>query len=84
MSMHTKTAKRISTLYDQAIRRPDADKDSALESVIAKVYSTKSDEVQADIFASLRECFDKYQSGITRRLALTTALRNYAYKRIHG
>ena len=84
MSMHGNRAKRIATYYDQAIRRPDATKDDAVEYAVRQVFPRYSDEAQADVFAVIRESFDKYTSGITRRLDLTTRLRNYEYRRIHG
>lgn len=84
MSMHTKRAQALGRYYDQAIRRPDTDRDEAVEYAIRQVFMSASEDARADIYAVVRECFDKYPSGITRRLGLTFALRNYQYKRIHG
>lgn len=82
--MHAKRATRIAKYYDQAIRRPDATKDEAVEYAIKQVYPMYSEDALADVFASLRESFDKFPSGITRRMDLTFKLRDYQYKRTRG
>ncbi|WKC56412.1 hypothetical protein [Stenotrophomonas phage c9-N] len=65
--------------------RLGADMDEAVEQAIAKYYSLRSEDAQADIFAAIRHVFDEHpHDGIGRKLALTEALRRYEIGRIHG
>lgn len=84
MTMHGKRATRISKYYDQAIRRPDANKDEAVEYAIKQVFPLYSEDALADLYAVVRESFDNFPGGITRRLDLTKRLRDYQYRRLHG
>lgn len=65
--------------------RLGSDLDEAVEQAIAKYYSMRSEDAQADIFAAIRHVFDEHpHDGTGRKLALTEALRRYEIGRIRG
>lgn len=73
----------IERRYNQLIRL-DTDKEEAIDEAVAHAYPRRSEDAQADIVATIAHIFDEYPSGITRKMAMTTALRNYEIARIRG
>ena len=84
MSLHLKRAKRLSMGYDVALRLHQKDREETLTGVIADQYPNLSEDAQADLYAAVYPSFENYPSGITRRIALTAALRNWSLRRIYG
>lgn len=81
MSLHSKRAQRLQKYYDTRIRLGD-DKDTAVEYGLKILFPLYSEDAQADVFAFVRPAFDDYPSGLSRRIALTTALRKHSHGRI--
>lgn len=77
MSLYTKRAARIMKHYDLQIRKPDVTKEDAIDSAIKRVYPTASEDAQADIYGYIGESFDKFPTGVARRISITGALRKY-------
>ncbi|QYW01978.1 hypothetical protein CPT_Pepon028 [Stenotrophomonas phage Pepon] len=78
-----KHAENISRYYDQQLRR-GFEKDDAVEYAIRQVWPLKSEDAQADIFAAIRHVFDEYPSGVSRKIALSSAVEKYRIAYIHG
>lgn len=77
-----KATDNIEREYNNRVR--SADKDEALEFAISRVYGERSEDAQADLFGAIRHLFDDYPSGITRKMALRSAIRNYEIRRVLG
>lgn len=82
MSTAAKNASRLMKYVDIRVVLGD-DMDEAVEAAIDKVYMMRSEEARADIFGFIREQFDLYPNGTTRKIALVNKLRAYEISRIY-
>ncbi|WWO60299.1 hypothetical protein [Xanthomonas phage SB4] len=78
-----KATESIERKYNERVRL-GGDKDDAVTDAIKHAYPSLSEDAQADVFGRIRDLFDEFPSGITRKMALGKALRDYAIGRIYG
>lgn len=84
MSMHRKRAIRMSRQYDTYLRLHGGDMEDTLTRTIEELYPSLSEDAQADLYAAVYQSFSDYPSGVTRRIALTSALQSWNLRRIYG
>lgn len=83
MSTAAKNASRLMKYTDTRVRLGD-DVDDAVTYAIDQVYRMRSEDARADIYAAIREQFDLYPNGTSRKIALVGKLRAYEISRIYG
>lgn len=80
---YKQTAQRLLHSYNSKVAWGDADPDEALHEAINFVFSYRSDEERAVLFALLKEHWDEYRGGTPRKLYAASVIGKWNYGIIH-